>query len=165
MINTGQKQNTNTLLHMLLSAEDPSTGKAAFTDDELMSHVTIASLNWSVILCVAHDLCCMQTLTFMVAGHETSSNGLCWLFYLLAQNPRVEAKLKGRVVCITCELSPCEWAKCLLCKCRGVAATTQWSCSNLGGNGTCNARVQLIVSASQSFVRLGIDDSLLIRAR
>ena len=39
-----------------------------------------------------------QVMTFMVAGHETTSNALCWAFYLLAQHPDVEAKLRAEVV-------------------------------------------------------------------
>lgn len=34
-----------------------------------------------------------QLLTLFVAGHETSANALSWAFYLLAQHPRVTARL------------------------------------------------------------------------
>lgn len=35
-----------------------------------------------------------QVLTFLVAGHETTSNALCWTWHLLSQNP--EAQLRAR---------------------------------------------------------------------
>jgi cytochrome P450 len=34
-----------------------------------------------------------QTITFLLAGHETTALALCWTFYLLAQNPFAEEKL------------------------------------------------------------------------
>ena len=39
-----------------------------------------------------------QVLTFLVAGHETTSNALSWTFYLLSQHPDVERKLRDEVV-------------------------------------------------------------------
>ena len=34
-----------------------------------------------------------EVMTLFVAGHETTANGLAWAFYLVSQNPEVEAKL------------------------------------------------------------------------
>jgi cytochrome P450 len=34
-----------------------------------------------------------EVMTLFIAGHETTANALTWTFYLLAQNPEVEAKL------------------------------------------------------------------------
>src|SRR5690606_2755636 len=34
-----------------------------------------------------------ETVTIFLAGHETTANTLNWTFYLLTQNPEVEAKL------------------------------------------------------------------------
>lgn len=34
-----------------------------------------------------------EALTIFLAGHETTANALTWTFYLLSQNPEVEAKL------------------------------------------------------------------------
>jgi cytochrome P450 len=38
-----------------------------------------------------------QLLTLFVAGHETSANGLAWALYLLAQHPRITAKLLDEI--------------------------------------------------------------------
>ncbi len=35
-----------------------------------------------------------ECVTLMLAGHETSSNNLCWTLYLLTQHPEVEARLR-----------------------------------------------------------------------
>jgi len=35
-----------------------------------------------------------EVLTLMVAGHETTTNALCWTFLLLAQHPHIEARLQ-----------------------------------------------------------------------
>ena len=35
-----------------------------------------------------------EALTLLVAGHETTSNALCWTLLLLAQHPHIEAKLR-----------------------------------------------------------------------
>ena len=39
-----------------------------------------------------------QVLTFLVAGHETTSNALSWAFFLLSNHPDAAAKLRDEVV-------------------------------------------------------------------
>ena len=38
-----------------------------------------------------------EAITLFLAGHETTANALAWTWMLLAQNPRVEAKLHGEL--------------------------------------------------------------------
>jgi cytochrome P450 len=58
------------LLSMLLAAKDEETGEQ-MNDNQLRSEVK----------------------TLLLAGHETTSNALCWTLYLLSQNPGAEAEL------------------------------------------------------------------------
>jgi len=62
------------LLGLMLNAQDED-GKAVFDDTNLIE----------------------QVMTFLVAGHETTANGLCWTLYLLAQHPQIETKLREEV--------------------------------------------------------------------
>ena len=39
------------------------------------------------------ELISAQVYTFMVAGHETTSVGLTWTFYLLAKHPEIQEKV------------------------------------------------------------------------
>jgi cytochrome P450 len=59
------------LLYTLLQAQDAEAGIRRMTDSELRDEV----------------------MTIFLAGHETTANALTWTFYLLSQNPTVEAKL------------------------------------------------------------------------
>ncbi len=59
------------LLTMLLHARDEETGEG-MTDQQVRDEV----------------------LTLMVAGHETTTNALCWTFLLLAQHLHIEARLR-----------------------------------------------------------------------
>jgi cytochrome P450 len=59
------------LLSMLLQVRDEQTGEG-LSDSELRD----------------------ETITFLLAGHETTANGLSWTFYLLSQNPDVERQLR-----------------------------------------------------------------------
>src|SRR5258706_1445756 len=59
------------LLTMLLQARDEETGEG----------MTVSQVRDEV-------------LTLMVAGHETTTNALCWTFLLLAQHPHIEARLR-----------------------------------------------------------------------
>ena len=38
-----------------------------------------------------------ETVTFLLAGHETTANALAWTFYLLSQNPNAEEQLRGEL--------------------------------------------------------------------
>lgn len=62
------------LLSMLLLAQDEDDG-GQMTDEQI------------------RDEC----LTLFLAGHETTANALTWTFYLLSQNPKVEAKFHEEV--------------------------------------------------------------------
>jgi enediyne biosynthesis protein E7 len=70
-----EKPELNDLLSMLLQARNPETGEG-FTDAELRN----------------------ETITLLLAGHETTANALTWTFYLLAQHPDVEARLRAEVL-------------------------------------------------------------------
>jgi len=59
------------LLSMLLRIRDPETG-AGFDDTQLRN----------------------ETITFLLAGHETTANALTWTFHLLSRHPGVEARLR-----------------------------------------------------------------------
>ncbi len=39
-----------------------------------------------------------EVVTLLVAGHETTANGLCWLFQLLAENPAVQQRVRAEVL-------------------------------------------------------------------
>jgi cytochrome P450 len=58
------------LLAMLMRARDPETG-AALSDTQLRN----------------------ETITFLLAGHETTANALTWNFHLISQHPSVERLL------------------------------------------------------------------------
>ena len=60
------------VLSMLLSAQDDED---ALSDQQVRDH----------------------TMTFIAAGHETTSNALTWTFYLLSEYPDVREKLQGEL--------------------------------------------------------------------
>ncbi len=66
-----QASTENDLLTMFLQARDAETGES----------MTVSQVRDEV-------------LTLMVAGHETTTNALCWTFLLLAQHPHIEARLR-----------------------------------------------------------------------
>jgi cytochrome P450 len=59
------------LLSMLISARDAEGDGTGMTDRQLRDEI----------------------VTLLMAGHETTANALSWTWYLLSQNPEVEAKL------------------------------------------------------------------------
>ncbi|HZB16462.1 MAG TPA: cytochrome P450 [Nitrososphaeraceae archaeon] len=59
------------LLYTLLQAQDAEAAIGQMTDSQLRDEV----------------------MTIFLAGHETTANALTWTFYLLSQNPIIEAKL------------------------------------------------------------------------
>lgn len=63
------------LLSMLMAAQDEQGDGGSMTDQQL------------------RDEC----VTLMLAGHETTSNGLTWTLYLLSQYPQVEARLHAEL--------------------------------------------------------------------
>jgi len=66
------------LLFTLLQAQDSEAGIERMTDSQLRDEV----------------------MTIFLAGHETTSNALTWTFYLLSQNPSVDAKLYEEITSI-----------------------------------------------------------------
>ncbi len=65
---------TNDLPSILMSARDEDTGQS-MTDGQLRDEV----------------------MTFLLAGHETTSLALAWTWYLLAKNPDVEERLENEL--------------------------------------------------------------------
>lgn len=47
-----------------------------------------------------------ETITLFLAGHETTASSLSWTWWLLAQNPRVEAKLHAELDEVLCGRAP-----------------------------------------------------------
>jgi cytochrome P450 len=64
-------EDKNDLLTMLLQVQDEETGEG-MNDQQVRDEV----------------------LTLMIAGHETTTNALCWTLMLLAQHPDIEARLR-----------------------------------------------------------------------
>jgi cytochrome P450 len=73
--NESRRETKEDLLYTLLQAQDAEAGIRRMTDSELRDEV----------------------MTIFLAGHETTANALTWTFYLLSQNPTVEAKLYGEL--------------------------------------------------------------------
>jgi cytochrome P450 len=73
MIQARHRQNNDTgdLLSMLLNARDEATGEP-MSDQQLRDEI----------------------ITLILAGHETTAVALTWAWYLIAQHPEVEAKLR-----------------------------------------------------------------------
>ena len=65
------------LLSMLLEARDEETGQG-MSDEQLRN----------------------ETITLLLAGHETTANALSWTFYLLSQFPEVEDQLRTEVASV-----------------------------------------------------------------
>lgn len=63
------------LLSMLLLAQDTEEGSGGMSDEQLRDEV----------------------MTLFLAGHETTANALAWTWYLLSQNPEVEAKMHAEI--------------------------------------------------------------------
>lgn len=73
----------NDLLSMLLRARDEETGEG-MTDEQLRD----------------------ETITFLLAGHETTANALAWTWYLLSQHPEVERRLREEVCAVLGDRAP-----------------------------------------------------------
>ncbi|HXU35419.1 MAG TPA: cytochrome P450 [Blastocatellia bacterium] len=63
------------LLSMLLLAQDAEEGSGGMSDEQLRDEV----------------------MTLFLAGHETTANALAWTWYLLSQNPEVEATMHAEI--------------------------------------------------------------------
>ncbi|MBV8859191.1 MAG: cytochrome P450 [Acidobacteria bacterium] len=63
------------LLSMLLKAQDEEGDGGMMTDEQLRD----------------------EAMTIFLAGHETTANALAWTWYLLSQNPEVEARLHAEL--------------------------------------------------------------------
>jgi len=63
------------LLSMLLAAQDTEGDGGSMTDAQLRD----------------------ESITLILAGHETTSNALTWAFYLLAKHPEAEARLHAEL--------------------------------------------------------------------
>jgi cytochrome P450 len=76
IIKERRQHNTDTgdLLSMLMLARDEETGES-MNDRQLRDEV----------------------MTLLLAGHETTSNALTWMWYLLSQHPDVEARLHAEL--------------------------------------------------------------------
>lgn len=68
-------QDSGDLLSMLLLAQDTEGDGGQMTDAQLRD----------------------ELMTIFLAGHETTANALTWTWYLLSQNPAVEAKLHKEI--------------------------------------------------------------------
>lgn len=65
------------LLAMLMRVRDSETG-AGLTDTQLRN----------------------ETITFLLAGHETTANALTWTFYLISRHPEVERRLLAEITTV-----------------------------------------------------------------
>lgn len=63
-------EDSGDLLSMLMTATDPEGGTETMTDRQLRD----------------------EMMTFLLAGHETTANALCWTWFALSQNPEAERK-------------------------------------------------------------------------
>ena len=75
-------RDTGDLLSMLLHAQDEDGSR--MTDQQLRD----------------------ETITLFLAGHETTASTLSWAWWLLAQNPSVEAKLHAELDDVLCGRAP-----------------------------------------------------------
>lgn len=77
------KERYNDLLDMLMYTEDADTGER-MSDEQLRDEI----------------------ITIFAAGHETSANGMTWLWYILEQHPDVLQKVKTEVATIVGDKTP-----------------------------------------------------------
>jgi cytochrome P450 len=50
--------------------------------------------------CLSDEQIMNESATFFFAGHETTANTLTWAFYLLSQQPEIEAKLRAELATV-----------------------------------------------------------------
>jgi len=75
------------LLSLLLTATDAQS--EALTPDQLVD----------------------QLITFIAAGHETTSRALTWLFYLLSQDPEARSRLEAEVDALDVTVPAQNWGE------------------------------------------------------
>jgi len=75
---SGPQDGHRDLLTALMLARDEETGEA-MSDAQLRDEV----------------------MTFMIAGHETTANGLSWMWYLLDRHPDEQDRLRAELVAVT----------------------------------------------------------------
>lgn len=73
----------NDLLALLMQARDPDTG-AALGDAQLRN----------------------ETITFLLAGHETTANCLTWTFHLISKHPEIERQLLDEISTVLGDRTP-----------------------------------------------------------
>ena len=71
------------LLSLLMSVKDDETGRG-LSDEQLRN----------------------ETITFLLAGHETTATALTWVFYLLSQNPDAERQLQEEITTVLSGRTP-----------------------------------------------------------
>jgi len=71
------------LLSMLMQARDEETGEA-MTEEQV----------------------CSEALTFLVAGHETTSTALTWTWFLLCSHPAIRRGLRDEIRCVVGDRLP-----------------------------------------------------------
>jgi len=79
----GMRTDAGDLLTMLLTATDPETGRPM--DDQLVYE---------------------NALTFIVAGHETTSNALSWTFLMLSEYPWAEQRVRDELAAVLGDRPP-----------------------------------------------------------
>jgi cytochrome P450 len=79
----GEEQDRGDLLSMLLSSSDELLDEAGTPTGERVS--------------MSDPQVRDEVLTIFLAGYETVANGLTWTWYLLSQNPEVEARLHAEL--------------------------------------------------------------------
>lgn len=72
-----QESDRSDLLSMLMAARDEETGDQ-MTEEQL----------------------CVEALTFLIAGHETTAKALAWMFYLLASHRPIREQLYEEARCV-----------------------------------------------------------------
>ncbi len=77
LLSKGEKPPFEDMLSLMMNASDPETG-CKLSNDNMVGNI----------------------LVFLVAGHETTSGLLSFLFYLLAKHPDVESKIEAEIATV-----------------------------------------------------------------
>lgn len=79
------------MLSRLLQAQD--TEKSGSSDRDTRANAGTGGDSDSSYLGMSDKQARDEVITIFIAGHETTANALTWTFYLLSQNPNIDAKL------------------------------------------------------------------------